>query len=99
MTTLELALAALAAVNLVVSFAVWRSALYETAQRRLQYLLIWLLPLLGAIVAWVVLRNHSGPEMRRGDGITGNPYVPWNDPGESDGHGGSHHGGHEGHWL
>jgi hypothetical protein len=100
MTTAMIAIAAavVLVINAAVSIAIWRSSgLYEPEQKRLQYLLIWLVPLLGAAVSWVVLRAHSRPIAGDGDGITGNPYVPWNYPDADEGHTQHHDGGDGGH--
>jgi hypothetical protein len=98
MSAITLAIAILLVINAAVSIAIWRSGLYEPQQKRLQYLLIWLVPLVGAAASWVVLREHSRPTARDdGDGIKGNPYSPWNDMSGSEGHDSHHHGGDGGH--
>lgn len=97
MTALAIAVAVLAILNFAASRAVRRSGLYEPHEKRRQYWLIWLLPLLGAITAWMVLREASRPERPHGDGISGNPYVAWNEPDENEGYASHHHGGHDGH--
>lgn len=82
-----IAVAALAAVNLATSQAVRRNTQYQTGQKRLQYLLIWLVPLLGAAAAWAVLREDSWSVRRPGDISGDHPSSPWNDmSGGPDGH-------------
>lgn len=51
-------LAILVAANLVVTVVVARSVSYENKQKRLQFLFIWLVPVIGASLAWHLLREH-----------------------------------------
>jgi ABC-type nickel/cobalt efflux system permease component RcnA len=60
--------------NVAVTSTVARSDLYEPTQKRLQYGLIWLIPVLGAVISWAVLRTSVEPAMRRGDNDA-NPYL------------------------
>jgi hypothetical protein len=83
---------ALVLLDLAVTVGVARSGLYEPGQKRLQYLLIWLLPLLGAAIVGLVLREQLRQPRPGRHGITGNPYVWWNYPDEHEGHS-QHHGG------
>ena len=49
----------LAAANVLVSSLVVRHALYSHSQKALQILLVWLVPVIGAIVVWQVLRAQK----------------------------------------
>lgn len=42
-----------------VSLLVWRTRFYEPRQKRIQLLVIWILPVLGALVCHVVVRTHG----------------------------------------
>ena len=43
--------------NFVATILVWRSSSYTTQQKRIQTLLIWLLPFLGALLCLIVMRE------------------------------------------
>ena len=69
-------LGALVAYQIWVSILVVRSPLYEARQKWLQFLGIWLAPLIGAVVAHSMMRVEGAP-----------PYKPepgWTEPGEND---------------
>ena len=51
----------LALINLAVSIQTGRSPRYELQQKRLQYLLIWLLPVIGAVITWSINRHSARP--------------------------------------
>lgn len=51
-----------------VTFRVYRSRLYEASQKSAQAKLIWLLPVLGAIIAFSVLTTEEQAERRDRDG-------------------------------
>jgi hypothetical protein len=50
-----------------VTVRVFRSRLYENAQKSAQAKLIWLLPVLGAIIAFSVLTSEEQAERRAND--------------------------------
>jgi len=50
-----------------VTVRVFRSRLYETSQKSAQAKLIWLLPVLGAIIAFSVLSSEEQAERRAND--------------------------------
>jgi hypothetical protein len=50
-----------------VTVRVFRSRLYETSQKSAQAKLIWLLPVLGAIIAFSVLASEEQAERRAND--------------------------------
>jgi cytochrome c-type biogenesis protein CcmH/NrfF len=50
-----------------VTVRVWRSRLYEPSQKSAQAKLIWLLPVLGAIIAFSVLTSEEQAERRAND--------------------------------
>jgi hypothetical protein len=52
-------LVALVIGNLVVTVAVIRSISYDKAQKKLQCLFIWFVPIIGALLAWYLLREHK----------------------------------------
>ena len=58
----------LVVVNAVVTTAVLRSTSYEPLQKRLQFLFIWLAPIIGAGFSWYVLREEMRQGARAGDG-------------------------------
>jgi hypothetical protein len=43
-------------INLAISVLVWRSRFYSPAQKLLQCLLVWLVPILGPVGIWAFLR-------------------------------------------
>lgn len=71
-------IAAICLANLFVSLAVLRSEVLEPEQKIAQLALVWLLPVVGAILAWLVLRDDRQP--RRGE----NPHADRHDPGDWD---------------
>ena len=88
--------AMLAIVDLAVTIAISRSAIYEPSQKRIQYLLIWLVPVVGAVVAWCVLRAQSEPFDAGKEISTGNPYIADNYPDRNEGNSSHDTGGHGG---
>lgn len=83
------------AFDLAVTIAVARSDLYEPGQKRLQYLLIWLVPLFGALITGIILREQSQRLVPGKRDMSGNPYLWWNTPDEHEGQP-PHHGGDSG---
>jgi hypothetical protein len=86
--------AALCCMNIAASLKVHASEFYESSQKAMQYALIWLIPLIGAILCYGLARQddgrHSGKYAENnsffdGDGIgienANNDYI-----------GGGHHG-------
>jgi len=57
-----------------VSLLVFRSSAYDRRQKTLQFLGIWLLPLLGSVVAHLVLRTDGVPRYK--------PEPGWTEPGD-----------------
>jgi hypothetical protein len=68
----------LVVVNTVVTVAIARSDMYEPMQKRLQYLFVWLLPCVGAIISWYVLSEEARVNRKNGD--SGNESLWWNYP-------------------
>jgi ABC-type nickel/cobalt efflux system permease component RcnA len=88
------ALILIVAINAKVTVAVGRSDALESGQKKLQMVVIWLLPVLGAALCWCVLNDERQPSRRSGEG--GNEYTYWNSDTNED-HSHSHHGvGHDG---
>ena len=56
---LTLAIAALLVLNGAASLAVWKSQLYSPAQYRRQFAIIWMVPLVGALIVLVALKSAS----------------------------------------
>ena len=54
---LTLAIAALFVLNGAASLAVWKSRLYSPAQCRSQFAIIWVVPLVGALIVLVALKS------------------------------------------
>jgi len=55
---------ALVAFQFWVSWRVWRTDIYVRSEKSAQFKLIWLVPLLGAVIVYSVLSeedNHQGP--------------------------------------
>ena len=52
-------IALLALINLAVSLQIRHSPHYEPRQKQLQYLLIWFLPVIGAVITWAINRHVS----------------------------------------
>jgi ABC-type nickel/cobalt efflux system permease component RcnA len=84
----------LVVINAAVSIAVARNAMYERMQKRLQFMVIWLLPILGAAFSWYVLREGARSSQVRGD--SGNKNLWWNYPDQNEGNH-DHHGQDGGH--
>lgn len=57
-TMLEYTAAALALANLWVSFSVIRSPFYSAGQKVTQCLIVWFIPLFGAVGIWVFLHSQ-----------------------------------------
>jgi len=53
-----------------VTFQIIRSAIYEPPQKWLQVALIWLIPLIGAVVAHSMLRSEGKPPYKPEKGYT-----------------------------
>jgi hypothetical protein len=66
-TIVSIAIVALALVNLFTMLAVVRSPHYSRGQKVTQSLLIWLVPLFGALAAWLVIRQMSSEPERQPD--------------------------------
>jgi uncharacterized membrane protein YgcG len=66
-TTISIAIVVLALVNLFTMLAVARSPHYSVGQKVTQSLLIWLVPLFGALAAWLVIRQMSYEPERQPD--------------------------------
>ena len=62
-------LAIVMAFQLWVSYRVWRTDLYEREQKKAQLTFIWMLPALGAIIAFYVLKD-ADPMLPRDDSNT-----------------------------
>ncbi len=62
----------IAAANVLASILVARHALYSHSQKALQILLVWLVPVIGAIVVWQVLRAQK--DQSRTSPPHANPY-------------------------
>lgn len=75
-------LALIVAINAKVTVAVTRSDVLEPLQKKLQVVVIWLLPVLGSALCWYALSDERSPSRRRGEGA--NEYLWWNTP--DDGH-------------
>lgn len=52
--------ALLLAENIIVTVRVCKSDYYETRQKYFQYALIWLIPVLGALVCYLFVQDSSG---------------------------------------
>ena len=55
-------------VNGVVTIAVYRSESYEPKQKLCQLFVIWLVPIMGSVFLWYVMREDSRSDVRSGDG-------------------------------
>lgn len=53
-------LAALLLLNLGSSLALARSSRYDRRQKQLQFALIWLLPMVGALLVWALAQDRHG---------------------------------------
>jgi hypothetical protein len=78
----------LAVLNIGACIAVAMSGTYSLGQVLAQFALVWLLPVLGAVLVLLVLRSDAAPRVRAG------PFVPPTDvPGGASGDlGGGGHG-------
>jgi hypothetical protein len=63
-------LVAVAAIQLRVSWRLLRSPIYEPRQKWAQLALIWLIPLLGAIVVYTMMRVEGQPPPKPEKGYT-----------------------------
>jgi hypothetical protein len=50
--------------NLIASYRLYRDELYAPWQKRVQFLIIWLLPLLGGLIVSVLLNRTLEPQIR-----------------------------------
>jgi hypothetical protein len=65
-TGLAIVVAVLVVVNLFTNVALVRSPTYSVSQKVTQSVLIWMVPLFGAMVAWLILRQAPyEPEQSR----------------------------------
>ena len=75
--------------NIAISVGVTRSVAYSSPQKRKQLVLVWFLPLVGALISWLFLSEHRGerpenpiPDTIGGpDGYTGSRDVESNGSG------------------
>ena len=68
----------LAIANAALNLAILRTASYSTGQKTVQSLIIWLLPLLGALLVWVMwkqIQHEDAPNVRRPEHFA-NPFAP-----------------------
>ena len=102
MSTLLTVLIALAfAFNVYASVLLVRSPRFERQQKRMQLALIWLLPVIGAILVWSLAHDAKAPMFSTdfssggslGDGVIGADNCSSNDAGGGDGCGGGDGGG------
>ena len=70
-------------INTTVTVAVFRSESYEPMQKRLQFIVIWLLPIAGATFSWYVLREEARSSRKSGE--SGNEHLWWNYPDKNEG--------------
>jgi hypothetical protein len=86
--------------NVALNLAVLRTASYSTGQKTVQSLLIWLLPLLGPLLVWVMwtqIQHEGAANVRRPDHFA-DPFAadgPYSQgaPFSGDAGGGDHAGG------
>jgi tellurite resistance protein TehA-like permease len=71
-TQIVLAVGAIAAVlfQVWVSVQLLRSTLYEPSQKRLQMLVVWLIPVIGAVIVQSMMRSDGKPPYRPEKGYT-----------------------------
>ena len=74
MTPLAVALF-LAALNIVVSLQVLKTKVYERSQKIAQFAVIWLLPLLGALICFFTLRQITSTKVQSETEIVSNEYT------------------------
>lgn len=81
------ALVLVSALNIVTCVAILRSPFFNRSQRVLQMLIVWLIPVVGAIVCFVFLASQSRDEAA---GLDRTAFVdgPCAVDGKPDGHGG-----------
>jgi|GEM_PF-1743150 hypothetical protein len=84
--------------NLFVSYRVAASELFEPAQKIAQCVMIWLLPVLGAGLAYALMQEPKKPTRRYSDGVDNSAGCDGFGTGYGDAfHGGHSGGGHDGH--
>ncbi len=81
-------------VNSVVTIAVCRSESYEPRQKLFQLFVIWLVPIIGSVFLWYVMREDSGSDFRS-SGDRGNENVEYYNS-STDGHNGGSDSGYGG---
>jgi len=95
MNAIELAMGALILMNSITSIAVLRTPFYSGFQKVVQCLIVWLLPLFGAVFVWNFLRSQRvSPQRREGAAFEAgydNTIVVTD--GSQHGHGAGGHGG------
>jgi hypothetical protein len=64
MTYIVLAIIYLFFLNIVTTFRLLKSELYEKSQKVFQTILIWLLPLIGALFVSMLLNQHEAIELK-----------------------------------
>jgi hypothetical protein len=88
----------LAVANVIVTVGVVSSRVYEATQKIYQVMLVWLVPVFGALVCWYVLREEKH-SFRRASGLDGTLGECDFETGFDHGHhgDGGGHGGGDGH--
>lgn len=90
----------LLAINTVATIGVASSRIYDTQQKLLQILLIWVIPVIGAVVCWNILREErrSGHQAEGGSGLAdaSGGYSASGNYGHGHNHDHGHHHGHHG---
>ena len=84
MNPVYFAIALVAVANTVASFAILRSDSLTPSQRVFQLAIVWLLPLLGAVICWAFISSQSVPSR------ASSSFVPLHVPSDGagcDGHG------------
>jgi len=84
MNPVYLAIAVVAIANTVASFSILRSDGLTARQRVIQLALVWLLPLVGAVICWAFASSQSSPSS------ASSSFVPLHFPSDGagcDGHG------------
>ncbi len=76
--------------NLLITVAVVRSPSYERTQKVFQVLLMWLLPVLGGIICWYMLREDSHSAFSGSGGDNENVWLNFPDPHEGHNHNNHH---------
>ncbi|MBM3116622.1 hypothetical protein [Jeongeupia naejangsanensis] len=80
-----------ASLNALVSVAVCRSVLFDRMQKALQVLLIWLLPVIGAVLVGAFLVSQSSTAPFDHAAVEANDDIPPLGCGVDDGHDAHHH--------